>query len=228
MSDAVEQALATRRSVRGFLPTPVPRALVERLLELAARAASNTNTQPWRVHVLTGDVRQRFCAAIVAAHFAGDTAPAPEYQYAPTEMREPYLSRRRKVGWELYGLLGIAKRDRAATSRQHARNYDFFGAPVGMIFTVPTGMGDGAWIDLGMFLQGLMIAARGHGLDTCAQAAFVSFHHLIRPLLGLPDDEIMACGMALGYADPDEPANRLVTEREPVSGFATFHGDWPR
>ena len=227
MSDHVEQALATRRSMRGFLPAPVPRAVVERLLELAARAASNTNTQPWRVHVLTGAARQRFCEAIVAAHFADDFAPEQQYQYAPTAMREPYLSRRRKVGWDLYGLLGIAKGDRAATKRQHARNYEFFGAPVGMIFTVPRGMGEGAWIDLGMFLQGLMIAARGHGLDTCPQAAFVSFHHLICPLLGVPDDEIMACGMALGHADPDEPANTLVTEREPVSGFTTFHGDWP-
>lgn len=224
---AVEQALLSRRSVRGFLPTPVPRATIERLLELAARAPSNTNTQPWRVHVLTGAARDALCAELGAAHASGQAPPAPEYPYAPTDMREPYLARRRKIGWDMYGLLGIAKGDRPATHRQHGRNYDFFGAPVGMILTLPTGMGTGAWIDLGLFMGGLMAAARGRGLDTCAQAAFTAWHPIIRRHLALPEDEVVACGLALGHADPDEPANRLVTEREKVAGFAQFH-DGPK
>jgi nitroreductase len=224
-ASAVEQAMLTRRSVRGFLPDPVPRALVERLLELAARAASNTNIQPWKVYVIAGAARDALCEELVAAHAAGEPA-APEYRYFPEQWRDPYLARRRKVGWDLYGLLGIAKGDREGTRRQHARNYRFFGAPVGLFFTIERDHGQGSWIDVGAFMQGLMIAARAHGLDTCAQAAFIDFHPIVRRHLAIPPAEILVCGMALGRADPDEKANALTTEREPVSGFARFHGDW--
>lgn len=220
--EAVEAAIVSRRSVRGFLPREVPRATVERLLELAARTASNTNIQPWRVHVVTGEARRLLCEELVAAHHA-EARPAPEYQYHPAEWRNPFLARRRKLGWDLYGLLGIAKGDRAAAKRQHARNYEFFGAPVGLFFTVPRDHGQGAWIDVGLFMQGLMIAARAHGLDTCAQAAFIEHHPIVRRHLGIPQDEILVCGMALGHADPDGRANRLVSEREPVAAFARFH-----
>ena len=223
--DAVEAALLSRRSVRGFLSRPVPRSLIERLLELAARAPSGTNVQPWRVHVVQGAALRRLSGALMAAHDADPQPTAPDYQYYSVEWRDPYLARRRKVGWDLYGLLGIGKGDRAATHRQHGRNYTFFGAPVGLIFTFDRDMGQGAFVEIGMLMQALMTAARAHGLDTCPQAAFVQYAPIVRAQLGLADDQLVVCGMALGYADPDEPANQLVTEREPVAGFATFHDE---
>ena len=141
--------------------------------------------------------------------------------------REPYIGRRRRIGWGLYGLLGIAKGDYEATERQRRENYRFFGAPVGLMFTLDQDLEIGSWLDLGIFLGSLMVAARARGLDTCAQAAFADFHTLIRPVLGIPDSEIVICGMALGHADPDAPVNRLVTERAPVGDFASFHGFEP-
>ena len=218
----VDDALLTRRSVRGYLPGPVPRATIERLLELAARAPSGTNIQPWRVHVLTGEALRRLSADVLAAHDSGAARDA-DYDYYPATWREPYLSRRRKIGWDLYGLLGIGRGDKAAMHAQHGRNFEFFGAPAGLMFTIDRDMGAGAFIDLGMFMQGVMTAARAHGLDTCPQAAFAGYAALIRRHLGAPDTEMVVCGMALGTADPDEPANRLVTEREPVGAFAVFH-----
>jgi nitroreductase len=220
---AVEAALTTRRSVRGFTGEPVPIETVRRILAASSRAPSLTNTQPWHVHVLTGPARDRLCAAVLAAHEAGET-PEPEYEYYPRTWRNPYLERRREIGWALYGLLGIAKGDRAATARQHGRNYEFFGAPVGLIFTIDRALAQGSWLDLGMFMQGVMTAARGCGLDTCAQAAFAFYHAIIRRQLGVPDEQIVACGMALGHADPDKPANRLEASRVPVEAFARFHG----
>ena len=224
LSSAVEAALRTRRSVRGFTPDPVPEATIRQLLELAATAPSMTNTQPWRVHVLTGAARQRLCDEIMAAH-QRDEHPEMDYPYYPKQWKSPYIDRRRQIGWALYGLLGIRKGDFAATKRQHGRNYDFFGAPVGMIFTIDRDLQLGSWLDLGMFLQNLMIVARGAGLDTCAQAAFGSFHAIIHRQLAIPESEVVVCGMALGWKDPDEPANALVPPREPVDGFTSFHRD---
>jgi nitroreductase len=222
MDPAVEAALLTRRSVRGFTPQPVPDEVVRRILAASSRAPSMTNTQPWHVHVLTGAARTRLCAAVLAAHEAGE-APEMEYEYYPSTWRDPYLGRRREVGWALYGLLGIAKGDREATARQHGRNYEFFGAPVGLIFTIDRGLGQGSWLDLGMFMQSVMTAARGCGLDTCAQAAFASYHGIIRRQLDIPAEHIVACGMALGHADSEELANRLATQRVAVEAFAQFH-----
>lgn len=222
MDPAVDAALTTRRSVRGFTSRPVPPEIVRHILTASSRAPSMTNTQPWHVHVLTGPARDRLCAEVLAAHEAGET-PAMEYPYYPETWRDPYRERRREIGWALYGLLGIAKGDRAATARQHGRNYEFFGAPVGLIFTIDRGLAQGSWLDLGMFMQAVMTAARGCGLDTCPQAAFASYHAIIRRQLGIPDEQIVACGMALGHADPDEPANRLATKRVPVDAFARFH-----
>jgi nitroreductase len=219
---SVERAITSRRSVRGFKPDPIARATVERILEVASRAPSMTNSQPWRVRVVTGPARDRLCAALTAAFDAGQES-GPGYAYYPREWREPYLARRRAIGWALYGLLGIEKGDRERTHRQHARNYAFFGAPVGMIFTLNDMLGLGSWLDLGMFMENVMVAARGHGLDTCPQAAFASFADVTRRELAIPPDEIVVCGMALGYADPEEKANALVSSREPVAAFASFH-----
>ena len=221
---AVDQAITSRRSIRAYLPTPVPRQTIEEILAVAARAPSGTNTQPWKVYVLTGAARQRLSASICAAHDnpAERAQHTEEYAYYPTEWRSPYVDRRRKVGWDLYSLLGIGKADKARMHAQHARNYAFFDAPVGLIFTIDRVMQQGSWLDYGMFLQSVMVAARARGLDTCPQAAFTQFHRIISQELNLPPEEMVVCGMALGHADPKAVENTLVTEREPVAGFARF------
>ena len=221
---AVDAAITSRRSVRAFLPTPVPRETIEQILAVAARAPSGTNTQPWKVTVLTGDAKARLSAAIQQAYNdpAERARHTDEYAYYPTEWVPPYIDRRRKVGWDLYGLLGIAKTDKARMHAQHGRNYDFFGAPVGLIFTIDRVLQQGSWLDYGMFLQNVMVAARGRGLDTCPQAAFMQWHRIIAQQLELPASEMVVCGMSLGHADPDAVENRLQTDRAPVSEFARF------
>jgi nitroreductase len=222
---AVDAAIMSRRSLRAFLPTPVPRADLEAILAVASRAPSGTNTQPWKVHVLTGQAKTALSQDILNAY--NDPAERDKhtepYAYYPTEWRSPYVDRRRKVGWDLYQLLGIAKTDKAAMQAQQARNFSFFDAPVGLMFTVDRVMNQGSWLDYGMFLQSIMVAARARGLDTCPQAAFTQFHRIIASHLGFSAEEILVCGMSLGHADPDAIANRLQTEREPVSAFTTFH-----
>jgi len=220
-AEAVEHAITSRRSIRAFLPTPVPREMVEHLLDVAARAPSGTNMQPWRCHVLMGAARQRLVDALVADIAAG-VPEESDYRYYPPEFFDPFLSRRRKVGWDMYALLGIQRGEGEKMKRQHVRNYEFFDAPVGIIFTIHRKLEIGSWLDYGMFLQNLMIAARGHGLDTCPQAAFARHHQSIRRAIALEDEEVVVCGMSLGYADPDAPVNRLLTERVPARDFATF------
>ena len=217
----VFEALATRHSVRGFLPDSVPRATVEAILAAASRAPSGSNIQPWRVRVTVGAEKARLSAALRAAHDAGARVPR-DYHYYPRKWREPYLARRRACGWGLYELVGVRRGDEAAGHAQRGRNFDFFGAPVGLIFSIDRDLEQGSWLDFGMFLQSVMLAARGFGLHTCAQAAFCDHHDVVRAQLGIPDDRAVVCGMSLGRADPAEPANRLVTAREPVSVFAEF------
>jgi nitroreductase len=221
----VDWALVTRRATRAFLPTPVPRAEVEAILDVARHCASGVNTQPWHVHVLMGDAKQRLSDAILRVYDAPSLAAQLDepYDYYPSEWVSPYLDRRRKVGWDLYGLLGIQKTDKPGMHAQHGRNYQFFGAPVGLMFTVDKGMGRGSLIDYGMFLQSIMVAARARGLDTCPQAAFTPFHRVISRELAIPEQQMLVCGMSLGYADPSRIENSLVTEREAVGSFTTFH-----
>ncbi len=221
---AVDTAILTRRSLRAFLPTPVPRETIEAILEVAARSPSGTNTQPWKVYVLTGHAKEELSRKVAAAYDdpAERAQHSEEYAYYPTEWKSPFIDRRRKVGWDLYGLLDIAKTDKARMHAQHRRNYEFFDAPVGLIFTIDRVMRQGSWLDYGMFLQSVMVAARGRGLDTCPQAAFTQFHRIITAHVGAPADEQVVCGMSLGWADPAAIENTLVTEREPVSGFARF------
>ncbi|WP_137124760.1 nitroreductase [Roseomonas sp. HF4] len=222
-AEAVAAAITSRRSIRAFLPTPVPQATVERILDIAARAPSGTNMQPWRGYALAGEPLRRLSAALAAEALAG-TKQEGEYKYYPDAFFEPYLSRRRKVGWDLYGLLGIAKGEAEKMKRQHARNFDFFGAPVGIVFTIDRRLEIGSWLDYGIFLGNVMTAARGFGLDTCPQAAFAPHHRTIRAHLPVPDTEVVVCGMALGYADPAAPENTLVTERVPAAEFCRFLG----
>ena len=222
---AVDEAITSRHSIRAYLPKPVPRATITDILQVAARAPSGTNTQPWKVHVLTGAAKDGLSAAIKAAFDdpAERATHSEEYAYYPTQWQSPYIDRRRKVGWDLYGLLGIGKTDKARMHAQHGRNYLFFDAPVGLIFTIDRVMQQGSWLDYGMFLQNIMVAARARGLDTCPQAAFTQFHRIIERQLGLGADEMVVCGMSLGFADPAAIENTLVTEREPVEGFTRFH-----
>lgn len=223
---SADEAMLTRQSVRAFLPTPVPRATIEDILRVAARAPSGTNTQPWRVYVLAGERKAELTRRILATF---DDAEAMktlerEYAYYPERWTSPYIDRRRKVGWDLYGLLGIPKGDFARTHRQHGRNYAFFDAPVGLMFTIERHLERGSWLDYGMFVQSVMLAARARGLDTCPQAAFLEFHRMIAEHVGWTANEMLVCGMSLGWADPEAKVNTLVTEREPVEGFARFEG----
>lgn len=224
-TNLVDDALRSRRSVRAFLPTPIPREQIEHLLQVSARSASGTNIQPWQAHVLTGEAKTRLSTNILAAFNDPAVAKTHESEFPiyPSEWVSPYIDRRRKVGWDLYGLLGIGKGDFERTHRQHARNYAFFDAPVGFIFTIHRSLGYAAWIDYGMFLGNLMTAARGHGLHTCPQFAFTQFHSIIRETLGLGEEHKVICGMALGYEDTSAVENSLRTERAPLSDWATFY-----
>ena len=225
LRDAVDWALASRRSIRAFLPREVARAEIEAIIDVARYSASGMNTQPWQIHVVTGAMKERLSAAILRVHddpalLAQHTEP---YDYYPAQWRSPYVERRRQVGWELYGLLGIARGNRAAMHAQHGRNYRFFDAPVGLMITVDRGMGRGSLLDCGMLLQSLMVAARARGLDTCPQAAFNTFHRIIAQELAFPEDQMLVCGMSLGYADLERIENTLVTERLPTDSFTIFH-----
>jgi nitroreductase len=223
-SEIVDHAITSRRSIRRFLPTPVPAATVEAILDVAARAPSGTNMQPWRGYALAGAARDRLIKAVQAVYDAGELGHVQEVQYYPDSFFDPYLTRRRTVGWSLYGLLGITKGDTAGMKAQHRRNFQFFDAPVGMILTIDRRLATGSWLDYGMFLQNIMIAARARGLDTCAQAAWTHYHRAIRQVLGLGEEETVVCGMALGYADMDAPENHLATEREKARTFVQFDG----
>ncbi|MCR5865181.1 nitroreductase [Aquincola sp. J276] len=219
-----DEAITSRRSIRRFLPTPVPRPVIEDILHVAAQAPSGSNVQPWKVYVLTGEPLATLCGKLVAAHDDPQARAEhqAEYAYYPTDWFPPYIERRRATGWGLYGLLGIGKADRERMHQQHGRNYLFFDAPVGLIFTIDRRMEQGSWLDYGMFLQNIMIAARARGLDTCPQAAFIEWHRLILPHVGAPANEALVCGMALGHADPAAIENSLRTAREPVAGFTRF------
>ncbi|AOO83943.1 nitroreductase [Bosea vaviloviae] len=221
-AEAVESAIASRRAVRAFLPDPVEPALVRRILTVAAQAPSGTNMQPWKVRVIGPDSRARLEAGLLLALDSPDLPAAEEYRYYPESFREPYLSRRRKVGWDLYGLLGVKKGDVAGMQRQTVANLRFFDAPVALMVTIDRDLEIGSWLDLGMFVQNILIAAQGHGLNSCPQAIFARFHPVVRRELAIPENEVVVCGIAIGKVDPEAPANALVPEREPVEGFTTW------
>lgn len=224
IQEAVDQVIRSRRSLRAFLNTPVAHEDIQAILSIAARAPSGTNTQPWKVYVLTGNSLQNLSSKIMAAHNNPDIAKShtEEYKYYPVEWRSPYIDRRRKVGWDLYSLLGLERDNKAGMHAQHGRNYQFFDAPVGLIFTIDRVMEQGSWLDYGMFLQNIMLAARARGLDTCPQAAFTQFHSIISEELALPAEEMVVCGMSMGFADMRKIENSLQTERAEVNTFAKF------
>ena len=214
----------SRRSVRSFLATPVRRDLIEKILSEASRAPSGTNTQPWKVTVLTGEPLQTLIAKLLAASNDPERAKkyVEDYRYYPREWKSPYLERRRKVGYDLYNLLGISRREVDRMRAQWNRNFEFFGAPVGLMFTIDRVMEQGSWLDYGMFLQNVMLAARAFGLETCPQAAFNEFHAIILPHIGAEATDTLVCGMSLGHADPAAVENSLHTERAPLAEFVRF------
>ncbi|USX28165.1 nitroreductase [Oxalobacteraceae bacterium OTU3CINTB1] len=221
---AVDAAITSRRSIRAYTPQPVAREDILQILQVAGRAPSGTNTQPWKVYVLEGERKQELSSAILAIHNDPEQARlhTEEYAYYPREWVSPYIDRRRKVGWDLYALLGLTRENKAGMAAQHGRNYEFFGAPVGLIFTIDRIMEQGSWLDYGMFLQSVMVAARARGLDTCPQAAFTQYHRVIGSVLNIPENETVVCGMALGYADTTKIENSLITERMRLEEFVKF------
>ncbi|GAB5505260.1 MAG: nitroreductase [Rhizobiaceae bacterium] len=222
--DSIDEAISTRRSVRAFLPDPVDDETIKDLLRLASRAPSGTNMQPWKAYVTRGAVKDQIADSILNSGIRAEKIAWEEYKYYPDKFFEPYLGRRRTVGFALYEALGIERREVERMRAQHDRNFVFFDAPVGMIFTIDRRLNKGSWIDHGMFLQTLMVAARGRGLHTCPQAAFAPYHKQIRPVLNISDEEIVTCGMALGYEDTSKPENSFRTERAPLEDWVTFLG----
>lgn len=221
-SQDFSDVVRSRRSIRRFLPTPVDPALLLNLLDLAACAPSGVNTQPWQVWVVTGASKEALTAAILEESQRPTFEHRGEYDYYPEKWVEPYLSRRRHTGRELYALLGIEKKDTERMRAQWARNYAFFDAPVGLIFSQDCCLGQGSLIDYGTFLQTLMLAARAHGLDTCLQAAFTEYHPTIHQMLEIPSTQMIIGGMSLGYADPCAPENSLKLPRIPAREFTHF------
>ena len=224
----VKEAIDTRMSARAFTQQAVPREFIAELLAQASRAPSGTNTQPWKVYVLQGHSRDSLVEKVCAAHDEVRAHPekAAEYRepydYYPEKWVSPFIDRRRENGWSLYGLLGITKGDKDKMHAQHQRNYRFFDAPVGLMFTLDKVMGRGSLVDYGMFLQTLMLAARGMGLHTCPQAAWNGFGSIILPHIGAGDNEMLVCGMALGYADELQIVNTFRTPRETVASFTQW------
>ena len=223
--NAVDSAITSRRAVRAFTSQAVSSQTVRELLQVASRAPSGTNAQPWKVYVLQGGSRAALVEKVCAAHDAIRADPAlaasycEEYDYYPEKWVSPYIDRRRENGWGLYGLLGIGKGDKDKMHLQHQRNYRFFDAPVGLMFTVDRGMGRGSLLDYGTFLENIMVAARGRGLHTCPQQAWNSYHPIILPHIGAGPHEMLVCGMALGYADERAVVNSFNTPRVPVEDF---------
>jgi nitroreductase len=224
----VDAAITSRMSTRAFTPQPVPRDTLTAMLDVAARAASGTNTQPWKVYVLQGASRDSLVEKVCAAHDAVRATPElaahyrEEYDYYPTKWASPFIERRRENGWGLYGLLGIGKGDKDKMHAQHQGNYRFFDAPVGLMFTIDRVLGRGSLVDYGMFLEALMVAARGRGLHTCPQAAWNPFAKIILPHIGASAEEMLVCGMSLGYADDDHIVNSFRTPRVAAAEFTQW------
>ncbi len=220
----VHDAIMSRHSCRRFKPDPVPEEALKKILTAAGRAPSGHNTQPWKVYVVRGGAKERITEKALAASEGRTSMKAsdPEFDYYPTEWFEPFLSRRRATGFGLYGALGIARDDKQARTEQMNRNYKFFDAPVGLFITFSRRMNEGTFMDVGMFIQSILIGARGEGLHTCGQVAWCDHHKMIREELGIDEDELLACGMSIGYADETAPENVWRTDRAPIDDWVTF------
>ena len=218
----VFEAARTRRSIRAYKTDPVPPELLREIVSVARHAPSGSNIQPWRVHVLTGRTLERVGDAIKHAFLSDEPGHTRDYEYYTDPVVEPYLSRRRQCGWGLYGTLQIGRGDYERSKAYRARNYEFFGAPAGLVFTIDRNLEKGSWLDYGMFLQTIMLAARARGLHTCSEASIASYPDVVRRELGLTRDWVVICGMAMGYADPDDVINTFQPPRIEVEDYATF------
>jgi nitroreductase len=217
----VSEAIASRKTIRAFRSDPVPRETIESILTLAARAPSGGNLQPWKVHALLGPARDELVRRVAEKRQQTPMGEAPEYHIYPPHLTEPYKTRRFKIGEAMYATLGIPREDKMARLKFFSGNWEFFGAPVGLIVTIDRIMQQGQWSDLGMFLQNVMLLAREHGLHTCPQEAWAVWHATIREYLEIPQNEMIFCGMAIGYADESAAVNTLVSERAPLGAFVT-------
>ena len=220
----VSKAVESRMSCRAFLPTPVPESTVREILEAARRTPSGGNLQPWHVFALTGEPLTDLVSTIrskLPTHPRGDGA---EYDVYPRKLGEPYRTRRFRVGEDMNATIGISREDKLGRLLQFARNYEFFGAPVGLFFCIDRQMGPPQWSDLGMYMQTVMLLAREQGLHSCAQEAWCIWHRTVGEFLALPPELMLFAGMALGHRDPDAPINRLKSERAPLEEFASLRG----
>ena len=220
----VSEALATRMSCRAFLPTPVPETTVRTILDAARQSPSGGNLQPWQVCALAGDPLRDLLARVKSKLRLHPRGEPPEYDIYPPALWEPYRSRRFKCGEDLYATIGVKREDKLGRLLQFARNYEFFGAPVGLLFFLDRRLGPPQWSDVGMYMQSVMLLAREHGLHTCAQEAWSVWHGTVREFLGMPQDLILFSGMALGWRDESAPINALRTDRAPLEDFATLRG----
>ncbi|OTG93085.1 nitroreductase [Acinetobacter sp. ANC 3832] len=224
----VDEAITSRHSVRAFLNTPIEKQIIKDILNVAGRAPSGTNTQPWKVYVVTGQKREEMIQKVCQTQIEIFKTPelATQYQetflYYPEKWVSPFIDRRRENGWGLYGLLGIQKGEKEKMAAQHLRNYQLFDAPVALFFTLNKAMGIGAKMDISMMIQNVMVAAKARGLDTCPQAAWNPFHSIVLEVLNAPEDEDLICAIALGYADPDHIVNTFITPRESADNFSVF------
>ena len=223
MNKDIKNAIISRRSVRKFLSKGINKEIIEDILNVSARAPSGTNIQPWNVHVLTGSARDRICKKASSAFLDPKIDKKNDRLHYMDNFRDPYITRRRKVGWDLYELLNIKKGDYEKTKAFHVQNFNFFDAPVGLLFTIEKDLGWMSWLDYGMFLQNICIAARGYGLHTCPQAAWGQINSVLSPLLNIQDNHIIHCGISLGWEDENAEVNKLRTVREDINTFTTFH-----
>ena len=224
----VDEVINARKSVRAFTSELPSHQLIQHILEVASRAPSGVNTQPWKVYVLEGKVRNELCEKVCEAYEVVSKNPELEkefqeaYSYYPEKWFSPYIDRRRENGWSLYGLLGIEKGEKEKMFLQHQRNFKFFDAPMGLFFTIHKDLGTGSILDYGMFLQNVMISAQSHGLSTCPQAAWNKFSKIILPQIGASADEMLVCGMAIGYADKADRVNTFQTPRAKAEEFINW------
>lgn len=220
----VTEAVQSRRSVRAFLDRPVPPSLLREAIELAARAPSGGNVQPWRIFVVTGEPLQRISALVAERIRRADPDERPEYAIYPPNLWEPHRTARFELGEQMYAALGIAREDKLGRLQQFARNYEFFGAPAGLFCYVDRRMGPPQWSDLGMYLQTLMLLLRERGLDSCAQECWSVYPKTVGAVLQPPPELMLFCGMSIGYADTGAPVNRFRSQRLPAADFARFVG----
>ncbi|PRG87505.1 nitroreductase [Burkholderia multivorans] len=220
----LERIMMSRFANRFYLNREVDPAVVKGILNAARYAATGANVQPWRVHVAAGPAKERLVDALGTAHATSPHDHASEYRYLPEPLPEPFASRRREFGAVFFGSLGIGPQDNAARAANTARNCRFFDAPVALIFTIDRRLEKGSWLDLGMFIQNVMLAAKARGLDTCTQEFLARYHAVIREQLALAPEELVVCTMAMGYGDPEWAKKRPQMPKLPVEAFASFHG----